>query len=88
MSISAAIKAFFSRRRDSSSSQKGSTAPSLKQSQVNVDPKSTMTSQSMSNKSQIDSKDGLNFQFQGGRRYQNEDQVSYVLPNDYDGMSL
>lgn len=32
------------------------------------------------------SKEGANFQFREGRRYQNEALVSYVLPNDYDGI--
>lgn len=33
------------------------------------------------------SKDGLSFQFKDGRRFQNETGISYVLPNDFDGMS-
>lgn len=31
------------------------------------------------------SNDGTNFEFKSGIRYQNEEDVAYVLPNDYNG---
>lgn len=33
------------------------------------------------------SKDGANFEYRDGVRYQNEAEVGYLLPNNYDGKS-
>lgn len=48
--------------------------------------KEVVTSQETSVTSSSErSKDGLSFQYKDGRRFQNELEVAYVLPNDFDG---
>lgn len=77
--FTANIRRFFTKsRRDSSSSSSSSNKKT-----ATID---NTTSSNTSSSLKPDSRDGANFQFREGRRYQNEEAVSYVLPNDYDGM--
>lgn len=67
MSVISVIRALFFKKK---------LTKSLQQSEK-------QTRSTTSNEQQTSSKDGANFEFRDGARYQNEEDVSYVLPNDY-----
>lgn len=71
MSILSAIKSIFSKKQGVKKSTQQQRNQQAEVSSVSTVPTS--------------SKDGANFEYRSGIRYQNEENVAYVLPNDYNG---
>lgn len=88
MTLSSAIKAYFQKKKERRASTTASIATNRQTQHQRTDTSSKSSATLNSSSAKGDSKDGLNFTFQDGRRYHNEAEVSYVLPNDYDGIYM
>lgn len=86
MPLSATIRAFFLKKKERRASITASIVKQPQSQQQQTENNSSKSS-TVNSSTKGDSKDGLNFTFKDGRRYHNEAEVAYVLPNDYDGNS-
>lgn len=80
MSFLTTVKHIFCKKRSSEKSKK--TASSLISCSTNIKTKAPSTATS------TNSRQGNKFKYEDGRRFHADQDVSYILPNDDDGMQI